>query len=97
MELKLPLSIMVMFSSKLNVRYKREFSILNIKGGNIFRQFIYASLCKKDRELNDAYIYCAKKRHYPPVTVTTMLATSKNVLSPGYNLLLITGADDAKF
>ena len=26
--------------------------------------------------------------------VTTMLATSKNVLSPGHNHLLTTGADD---
>ena len=26
--------------------------------------------------------------------VTTMLATSKNVLFPGHNLLLTTGADD---
>ena len=29
--------------------------------------------------------------------VTTMLATSKNVLSPGHNHLLTTGADDATF
>ena len=35
---------------------------------------------------------CGQKSHYPPGT--TMLSTSKNVLFPGHNHLLTTGADD---
>ena len=35
----------------------------------------------------------AQESHYPPVT--TMLETSKNVLFPGYNHVLTTGADDS--
>ena len=35
---------------------------------------------------------CVKKKHYPPCN--RLLATSKNVLFPGYNHLLTTSADD---
>ena len=44
--------------------------------------------------LHSVYIFhCAKMplNHH----VTTMLATSKNVLFPGHNHLLTTGADDS--
>ena len=46
--------------------------------------------------LNDTFVLLIKSLHQQATIyqVTTMLATSKNVLFPGHNHLLATGADD---
>ena len=49
------------------------------------------SVCTIETHSNTV-LHCAKKRHY--YQVTTVLATSKNVLFPGHNCLLTTSTDD---
>ena len=59
----------------------------------VYQGIAIVTHCKSDREQRKCkFAHCTKKATIHQVT--TMIATSKNVLFPGHNYLLITVTDD---